>query len=195
MVSLQGREFSILTVCTGNICRSPAAERLLRSEFPPQSGITVASAGTHALVGESIQASMAELLRVERIDTSGFAARQLSERMVREADLILTMTRMHRGAVAILWPAAVRRTFTLLEFARLAEQVNQDELDSRAGMDATPAERFASLVPLATIYRAAVPPSLDDVIDPYREALQVYTRSFSQIREGIRPISRSVLGT
>jgi protein-tyrosine phosphatase len=39
--------------------------------------------------------------------------------MLKEADLILPMTRNQRGLVVELWPAAVRRTFTLREFARL----------------------------------------------------------------------------
>ena len=53
--------FSILTVCTGNICRSPAVERLLTRKLGPT--VSVSSAGTHALVGHPIAEPMASLLR------------------------------------------------------------------------------------------------------------------------------------
>lgn len=43
----------ILTVCTGNICRSPLAAELLASRLDPQNFI-VESAGTSALVGEQM---------------------------------------------------------------------------------------------------------------------------------------------
>jgi hypothetical protein len=41
--------FAILCVCTGNVCRSPAAERLLAARLGP--GVVVASAGTVAALG------------------------------------------------------------------------------------------------------------------------------------------------
>ena len=52
--------FSILVVSTGNVCRSPAAERLLQQRLGPT--VTVESAGTFGLVGEPIAAPMAQLL-------------------------------------------------------------------------------------------------------------------------------------
>ena len=111
--------FSILAVCTGNICRSPAVERLLASQLAPS--VSVSSAGTHALVGHPISEPMATLLRQAAVEPEPFEARRLSEQMVKESDLILAMTRAQRGLVVELWPAAVRRTFTLREFARLFE--------------------------------------------------------------------------
>ncbi len=103
--------FSILTVCTGNVCRSPAVERLLASKLGPT--VSVASAGTHALVGHPISEPMAVLLRNSGVEDVPFEARRLSEQMLREADLVLPLTRAQRSLVVELWPAAVRRTFTL----------------------------------------------------------------------------------
>src|SRR5215217_9257195 len=114
--------FSILAVCTGNVCRSPAVERLLTSKLGPT--VTVSSAGTHALVGHPIAAPMGWLLLDSGVEPASFKARRLSEQMLKEADLILSMTRAQRGLVDELWPAAVRRTFTLREFARLLDRVD-----------------------------------------------------------------------
>jgi len=79
------------------LCRSPAVERLLASNQGPT--VAVTSAGTHALVGHPTLEPMAELLRNGGIQTNGFAARRLSDQMLKEADLILSMTRAHRGLV------------------------------------------------------------------------------------------------
>ena len=79
--------FSILAVCTGNVCRSPAVERLLASKLGPT--VTVSSAGTHALVGHPISEPMAALLLDSDVEPDSFEARRLSEQMLKEADLVL----------------------------------------------------------------------------------------------------------
>ncbi|PYF95942.1 protein-tyrosine phosphatase [Georgenia satyanarayanai] len=189
-----GEDFTLLIVCTGNICRSPAIERLFRSAFAADSGISVHSAGTGALVGEPIQPPMVALLDQAGVSADGFAARRVTEPMVAGADLVLTATRQHRADVVDHVPAAVRRTFTLREFARLAAAVEPAELDAAAGPGTRPAERLAALVPLAARERAQVPAELDDVVDPYRRSDEVYQESFEQLIEAVRVIARVVLG-
>ena len=131
--------FSILAVCTGNVCRSPAVERLLAAKLGPT--VTVRSAGTHALVGHPISDPMAALLTDSGIEPDSFEARRLSENMLKEANLVLTMTRAQRGLVVELWPPAVRRTFTLREFARLLSLVDPFRLSN-----AVYAASFAQIV-------------------------------------------------
>jgi len=168
--------FTILMVCTGNLCRSPAAERLLASKLGPT--VQVTSAGTHALVGQPISEPMAALLRDSRLEPEPFEARRLSEQMLKEADLILPMTRAQRGLVVELWPAAVRRTFTLREFARLLSWVDPAALPA-----GTPAERLRAAIPLAVAERGRerTSPDEDDVVDPFRLSTAVYANSFEQI--------------
>ena len=60
--SLSSADVHISFICTGNICRSPAIERLFRSAFAGGSGVAVHSAGTGALVGQPIQPPMVALL-------------------------------------------------------------------------------------------------------------------------------------
>lgn len=194
MAYRSGENFTILTVCTSNICRSPAVEHLLRAAFGTTSGVTVASAGTGALVGEPVHEPMAELLRGVGVDPDGFAARRVTESMLRGADLVLPLTRDHRARVVDIAPAVVRRTFTLREFARLASQVDRDQLEARAGgPTATPASRLDALIPMAAAHRAAVDPELDDVVDPYRRDLSVYQESFDQLLPAVRTIAQIAL--
>ncbi len=177
-------DFSILTVCTGNVCRSPAVERLLGQELGPT--VSVSSAGTHALVDHPISEPMARLLRSSGVDDQAFAARRLTEKLVKEADLVLALTRAQRSLVVDLWPPAVRRTFTLREFARLLEQVDLSALP-----DGTPSERLRSAMPLVVALRGLGRPSGDDddVIDPYRLSDETYVTSFAEITAAVKTIA------
>jgi len=172
--------FSILAVCTGNVCRSPAVERLLASKLGPT--ITVSSAGTHALVGHPISEPMAALLHEGGIETNRFEARRVTEQMLKEADLILSMTRAQRGLVVELWPAAVRRAFTLREFARLLDRVDVSVLPT-----GSPAERLRAAIPLVAAERGKprASPDDDDVIDPFRLSNDVYAQSYGQITSAV----------
>lgn len=188
--ALPGRPFSVLVVCTGNICRSPAAERLLRAGVPGP-GLEVASAGTRARRGEPVAPPMARLLTGAGADVGGFRARQLHEGLLRSTDLVLTMTRQHRAEVVELWPRAVRRSFTLLELARLAALVAVQDLPVGSVED-----RWRALVGLAAARRHEVRAAadVDDVADPYRGSTDDYQRSFEQISAAVTAVV-SVLGS
>jgi protein-tyrosine phosphatase len=178
------RPYAILCVCTGNVCRSPAAELLLTARLGPS--VAVASAGTLGLVGRPIEPPMAAHLAALGLETAGFTARRLTAADVGGADLVLGLTRGHRAEAVELAPAAVRRAFTLLEFARLLGQIRPDELP-----EASVAHRIRTAVPLAAARRRMVvgPVDADDVVDPYRMAQQVYDQSFSAIRMAVNGIA------
>ena len=180
--------FSILAVCTGNVCRSPAVERLLANKLGPT--VTVSSAGTHALVGHPISDPMAVLLLDSGVEPGPFEARRLSEHMLKEADLILSMTRAQRGLVVELRPAAVRRAFTLREFARLLSDVDPAALPT-----GSPAERLRAAIPLAAAGRGRqrMSPNEDDVVDPFRLSQAVYGASFAQIRSAVEAIVYAIV--
>jgi protein-tyrosine-phosphatase len=108
---------SVLFVCTGNICRSPLAELIMRRELAARDldGIAVTSAGTGAWDGAPASEG-AYLVGLERgIDLSGHRARLLSRGLVEGADLILTMARHHRARVDELGGAG--RVHVLGEYA------------------------------------------------------------------------------
>lgn len=178
--------FTILLVCTGNICRSCVAERLFTALLPT---VAVRSAGTHALVGQPIADPMLPLLRRAGADPDDFAARQLTERLIRDADLILTLTREHRAAVVELWAGSVRRVFTLREFARLLTDVDVDQLP-RADV----ASRLRAAMPLAAAQRRQLnqPAEIDDVADPYRRPEAEYQRAFQEIQSAVVGIAAAV---
>lgn len=196
--------FSILTVCTGNVCRSPLAEQLLRNRLRDVSAIEVSSAGLQALVEQPMFDVTQEIARSYGVDdTDSHRARQVTETLLESSALILTMTRDQRRAVVELSPRVTRRVFTLREFARLAGVTTEDVLASeisRAG--ASPADRLRAAVKAGTAGRSILPPvtdpAEDDVIDPYKRELKVHEASAQQLVPAVDAVAsllkRSVEG-
>ena len=107
----------VLLVCTGNICRSPLAEEMLKRTLKERGidGVSVTSAGTGAWDGAPASEG-AYLVGLERgLDLSGHRARLLTRELVDQADLILTMARHHRARVDEL--GGDGRVFVLGEYA------------------------------------------------------------------------------
>jgi len=107
----------VLFVCTGNICRSPLAEALLRRTLVERGleDITVESAGTGAWDGAPASEG-AYLVALERgLDLSSHRARLLTREIVEDTDLIFTMARHHRARVHEL--GGEGRVFVLGEYA------------------------------------------------------------------------------
>ena len=182
---------AVLTVCTGNVCRSPAAERLLATRLADVADLSVASAGTSALVGQPVDPPMAALLADAGVPAGEFAARQLTAAHLRTADLVLVMTRRHRSAVVALEPAAVRRTFLLTELAALATSVA--DAGWPADVPADPAARLAALPRLAAGRRGATAlPADPEVVDPYLRGPEVHARALQQVTAAVDALVRAV---
>lgn len=181
--------FSILVVCTGNIARSPMGERLLATALAHEASFRVTSAGTWGLVGRPMERAAALVLAEVGVDEGGFVARELSAAMVRDADLVLGATRQHRSVVLGHEPAALRRSFTLKEMARLVEVVPAESGES-------PADRAGRVVEAAAKARGAVrvSPRDDDIADPYGASLHVYRQRRDEIARATSAIAAALLG-
>lgn len=191
--------FEILTVCTGNICRSPLAELMLRNQLEDLPA-KIHSAGTYDL-GASRMTSDAQRLAVlggvSPEEAKEHRSTLLLEPMAKTPDLILTMTRDHRRHVLQLAPARMRFAFTIREFARIAASVPDPEIQRRAaeaGDD--PSARLRAAVAVVSSHRGAAPapraPEDDDVIDPYRHPWETYQLMASQLTPAVEHVVRTV---
>ncbi|WP_298944452.1 low molecular weight phosphatase family protein [uncultured Microbacterium sp.] len=189
----------IMTVCTGNICRSPLAEVLLATRLADLTP-AVHSAGVRGLPAATMTPEAVDLavhFGVPEDVADAHRSRYLTEGMLSSPDLILAMTRDHRRAIAELAPARLRSTFTVREFARLAAAVSDEELLAAAdvvGADA--GDRIRAAAAVVAAHRGIVPPPADpaddDVIDPYRREWEIYQLSAQQLVPALAEVERVI---
>ncbi|WP_261567626.1 protein-tyrosine-phosphatase [Frankia gtarii] len=180
------RPWTVLLVCTGNLCRSPLAEHLAAVHFSAVAAAPVFhSAGLLAKRATPMHPHAAALLHGRGVDPTAFRTRPLTEKLVDASDLILGAAREHRSAVVALAPRALRRTFTVREFGRLTSGVRLADLP--------PGEpRLAGEYLTAAAWRArgaghAVPASSDNLTDPLeggREAFEACVRMIDEALSG-----------
>ncbi|WP_219834465.1 low molecular weight protein arginine phosphatase [Paenibacillus sp. R14(2021)] len=179
----------ILFVCTGNTCRSPMAEAMLRSLAQKRGlALEVRSAGVSTVDGLPVSAhAQTALLRRDIKHNNGSTA--LENGSVTWADLILTMTAGHKRNLLQRFPGAVDKTYTLLEFVNRDEELLQQiaELESlytdwqmkqALGGQLTSAER-ARLLEL----EGGIPSF--DIADPFGGPLHVYEQSADEIEKAL----------
>lgn len=169
--------FRVLFVCIGNVCRSPVGERLLAARLP-EDRFVVGSAGVGAMVGYAMSKYAAAELEGYGGDPTGFAARQLTPELIEGADLILTATRELRSQVLSEAPGALRRTFTILEFAALA---TMSEVTA-------PSE----VVKWAGAHRSAAAAVEQDVPDPFRRGAEVHAAAAAAIHGAVEEIAKGL---
>lgn len=172
--------FKVLFVCIGNVCRSPVGERLLAARLPSDRFL-VGSAGVGAMVGYAMSKYASAELQGYGGDPKGFAARQLTPELIEDADLILTATRELRSQVLSESPGALRRTFTILEFAALAGMA-----------DASATGQAAEVVKWAGAHRSAAAAVEQDVPDPFRRGPEMHAAAAAAIHGAVQEIAKGM---
>lgn len=162
---------NVMFVCTGNICRSAYAQNALRGMLETVGnpfGLSVTSAGTHALVGHGMDEVTAQAAAKRGVSTE-HSGQLLSAPVVADSGLLLALTREHRRFIIAEFPALTHRTFTLAEFAALAPALP------------IPATFTEGVSAAAEARSTVVLTDADDVPDPYRRPLAEHVAALTQI--------------
>lgn len=173
-------------VCTGNICRSPYAERLLVHRLDQRGAgrrFTVGSAGMRALAGRPMHEWMATELSRRGGSAEGASARQGMERMLLGADLVLTAARDVRSRALAEAPGALRRTFTVLEFAALV------------GFEDAAAMTPAALVRACATGRSRLAEIEYDVPDPINQQVEAFASAALELDVAVTTIADALVAT
>lgn len=191
--------FEIMTVCTGNVCRSPLAQQILHARLAGLPG-QITSGGTYDMGGSEMPADAQRLAAMYGVDAAVSAAHRsavISADRLAAPDLILAMAREHRREIVGIAPSRLRSTFTVREFARLAADTSDAEVVSAAAAaGADSGARLRAAVAVVAGHRGmTLPPESpedDDVIDPYRRSWNTYQLSGSQLVPALDQVVRIV---
>jgi len=92
---------SILLICTGNICRSPIADRILLRAFPQKK---ITSVGLEALVGYSADATAARVAATMGICLAGHTVRSFDITEANKHALLLVMEQSQLEKISLMAP-------------------------------------------------------------------------------------------
>lgn len=184
----------VLFVCTGNVNRSALAEVLLQRwadwYLPSRlaGAVRVASGGLAAPVGRSMSRRAQAAAAAFGGDGASHRVTQLTEEAVRDADLVLVASREQIDGVLGFAPAALNRTFTIREAARIvagwgpaSPPASVEELRERA----------------ARVSRLRVPqgsPEGDDIVDPEGAPDEAYERMVQEEVPALARIAAALFG-
>lgn len=108
----------VLFVCTGNVCRSFVAARLLAHLQGGKKSFEIDSCGVGAQPYYKTPGDMLELLSKEGLEAVEHRPKLVTERLIDEADLILVMEKMHAEVLADLFPQSRRKTQLLKVYVK-----------------------------------------------------------------------------
>src|SRR5690625_4303773 len=193
-------KMNILFVCTGNTCRSPMAEAVLKNK---SSEFKVKSAGIHASPNAPLSEGTKKVLENESIKLD-HKSQQVTSDLITWADVVLTMTHSHKDLLTKLFPNDQTKYFTLKEYNKAKEnralsryKIALDELKRKEAKFVEPEKGFATELQRELAITDLVKKELEkiqqdlfteDIQDPFGQDHAVYQVTYEELKNEINKL-------
>jgi protein-tyrosine-phosphatase len=166
-------KFKVLFVCTGNSCRSPMAEGILKKMLKENEfdNFEVSSAGISTLDGAPASLFAMEVSKARGVDLSQHRSRQLNKQILKKTDLILAMSDEHLEYIRKMDKNALGKTYLLKAFSPSRHQIGENH--SASNKDESPGVLY--------------------IEDPIGGSIDDYNRCFMEIEEEIGRVFRELI--
>ncbi|MBT8036488.1 MAG: hypothetical protein KJO21_02980 [Verrucomicrobiae bacterium] len=140
---------SVLFVCTGNTCRSPMAEGLLKSALRDELDVQVGSAGVAAMPGQGASRETQNVLKANKARLENFKSRQVDQALLDDASLVVAMTEAHADLVKRFFPDCAGDVKLLCDFIDPDEGLAGVDVPDPIGMGRAAYEEVAEVIGMA----------------------------------------------
>ncbi len=110
------KTYQLLFVCTGNVCRSPMAEYLMRQKLGKTSNWQITSAGLFTANGQPASTMAIQAMDEVGIDIRKHRSRQITAEIINQSNMIVVMTKAHLMELLSRFPDAQDRAYVLGSF-------------------------------------------------------------------------------